>query len=445
MDFSDQNLESVISIPLLIESGVRGMKYHPAIKQFMEKKIPFRKQKGHSYLLTKEEKDVLTLIDRRSTFEEILNATAYSPEQFWKSQYLFYCLDLIGIVGEEIEKEEKVEKPVVTPPKKKKAKKVEKTKVIPVKKVKAKKVERAKEVAVEKEKEKKKEIPKEPPMGKIVEKPEPPPAKMAKEEKVEKSEKPPAVKKEEKAKKPEEPPTDKDKERLDEVKAQAEQLSGLDYYEILKVSKSASESDIKRSYFDMARKYHPDSFERELDQESRKMIEDVFAYVTKAYQTLINKEKREEYDSASEAPEEEEDLSRKAEIKFRQGKTLFNMKRYEDAVILLEEAVRLSSSKGRFYLLLALTESKIPTFRRKAEQDFLKAIELESFNPEGYVGLGLFYKDEGFKTRAKKQFRRALEIDPEHNVALRELEELSEGEEKKGKGLLSFIKKKKGR
>jgi len=410
MNFSDQSLESVISIPLLIENGIRGMKYHPAIKQFMEKKVPFQKKKGYSYLLTKEEKDILTLIDSKSAFEAILNSTAYSPELFWKSQYLFYCLDLIGISGEEIEAEEKKEKPRVTPPAKKKVKKVEKARVIPEKKVKVKKVKVAE---VEKEKEKK-------------------------------IEKPPE-KKEEKVKTPEKPPSDKDRERIDEVTALAEQLSGLDYYEILKVSKSASEGEIKKSYFDLARKYHPDSFERELDQESRKKIDDVFAYITKAYQTLIDKEKRDEYDSSAEAPEVEEDLSRKAEIKFRQGKTLYNMKRYEDAVILLEEAVRLSSSKGRFYLLLAMTESKISTFKRKAEQDFLKAIELESLNPECYVGLGLFYKEEEFKARAKKQFKRALEIDPDHKVALRELEELSEGEEKKGKGLFSFVKKKKGR
>lgn len=441
MNFSDQSLESVISIPLLIENGIRGMKYHPAIKQFMERKVPFQKKKGYSYLLTKEEKDILTLIDSKSAFEAILNSTAYSPELFWKSQYLFYCLDLIGISGEEIEAEEKFEKPRVTPPAKKKVKKVEKARVIPEKKVKVKKVKVAE---VEKEKEKKIEKPKEPPVGKIVEKPEPPPARMVKEERVEKPEEPPE-KKDEKAKTPEKPPSDKDRERIDEVTALAEQLSGLDYYEILKVSKSASEGEIKKSYFDLARKYHPDSFERELDQQSRKKIDDVFAYITKAYQTLIDKEKRDEYDSSAEAPEVEEDLSRKAEIKFRQGKTLYNMKRYEDAVILLEEAVRLSSSKGRYYLLLAMTESKISTFRRKAEQDFLKAIELESLNSECYVGLGLFYKEEGFKARAKKQFNRALEIDPEHNVALRELEELSEGEEKKGKGLFSFIKKKKGK
>jgi len=177
----------------------------------------------------------------------------------------------------------------------------------------------------------------------------------------------------------------------------------------------------------------------------RKKSEDVFDRITKAFETLTDKEKREQYDEATELPaeEEEEDLLKKANIRFRQGKTLYNRGRYDDAVILLEEAVRLRQDKGSFYLLLALTESKIPSLAQKAEQDFLRAIKLESWNPECFIGLGLFYKQEGFQARARKQFRKALEIDPGHSIALKELAEVSgEEEKKKGRGLFSFVQKK---
>ncbi|MCK7477067.1 MAG: hypothetical protein M0C28_05780 [Candidatus Moduliflexus flocculans] len=49
-----------------------------------------------------------------------------------------------------------------------------------------------------------------------------------------------------------------------------------------------------------------------------------------------------------------------------------------------------------------MCESKLPAYVRKAEQDFLKAIQLEPWNPEGYVGLGLLYKAEGLQTKAIK-------------------------------------------
>jgi len=41
-----------------------------------------------------------------------------------------------------------------------------------------------------------------------------------------------------------------------------------DYYEILGVSKDATQSDIKRSYRKLARKYHPD-VSKESDAEAR--------------------------------------------------------------------------------------------------------------------------------------------------------------------------------
>jgi len=413
--FKEQDFESIISIPLLIEDGVRGMRFHPSIKEFLEKQTPVRKRKGHLYLLKKEERDILNLIDGKLTAEEILNSTGYNPEFFWKSLYLLYCLNLMDVGVEEkaiVEEVKEAEEPL--PP--------------------------------EKEEEKEEEIKEPPPLEKEEEKVEEIRATPSAEEKekVEEVKEPPPI--EEKEVEKEEPKvalSKKDKERLPEVEALADKLSSLNYYELFEVSRGASEDEIKKVYFDMARKYHPDSFERDLPPELRKKIEDVFDHITKAYETLTDKEKREKYDEATELPadEEEEDLSRKANIRFRQGRTLYNRARYDDAVILLEEAVRLRQDKGSFFLLLALTESKIPSLAKKAEQDFLRAIELESWNPECYIGLGLFYKQEGFRARAKKQFKKALEIDPGHSVALKELDEITGEEKGKGKGLFSFVKK----
>jgi molecular chaperone DnaJ len=59
------------------------------------------------------------------------------------------------------------------------------------------------------------------------------------------------------------------------------------YYDILGVSKSASEGEIKKAYRTMAHKYHPD---KNGGDEAR------FKEVNEAYQVLSNKEKRAQYD-----------------------------------------------------------------------------------------------------------------------------------------------------
>lgn len=129
---------------------------------------------------------------------------------------------------------------------------------------------------------------------------------------------------------------------------------------------------------------------------------------------------------------------KKADTKFRQAKTLYSQGRFEDAIVLLQEVIRLNKTKGAYFLLLALTEMKIPAFRRKAEEHFLKAIELEPWNPESYVGLGILYKQEGMNLKATKLFQKALEYDADHEAALRELGALTAGQKKTGlKGLFS--------
>jgi len=220
-----------------------------------------------------------------------------------------------------------------------------------------------------------------------------------------------------------------------------ESFTSKNYYQILNVPKTSNGDDIKKAYFNLARRFHPDRFDREVQAAYRDQIDEVFHGITNAYRTLINKEKRKAYDAGAGAahPDEPQDLLKRADIKFRQGKTLYGQERYDDAVVLLEEAVRLRKNKGDFYLLLAMAESKIPAYRKKAEEDFLKAISLESWNPEGYVGLGFLYKNEGLLTKASRQFQKALETDPDHKLAQQELKQINKGARPKGlKGLFSL-------
>jgi curved DNA-binding protein CbpA len=228
---------------------------------------------------------------------------------------------------------------------------------------------------------------------------------------------------------------------ISDVVEMRESLPSKNYYQILNVPKTSTEDDIKKAYFNLARRFHPDRFDREVQAAYRDQIDEVFDAITNAYRTLINREKRKTYDASAGAAhaEEPQDLLKRADTKFRQGKTLYGQERYNDAVVFLEEAVRLRKNKGDFYLLLAMAESKIPAFRNKAQEDFLKAISLEPWNPEGYVGLGFLYKSEGLLTKATKQFKKALEVDPDHKLARQELQQINKDARPKGlKRLLSL-------
>ncbi len=344
----EQGFTSRLNPPYLIEDGIRRMKSHPELQRFLEKKTPFPKVRVLYDLLTEEEKEILNTIKGEGTCESILRAHSYNPDFFWKSLYLFYCLNLIDF--------------------------------------------RDKDAIAEK------------------------------------------------APKEGEPLRPDLQEQMEEFLEFKEKISSHNYYQILNVPKNASEDDIKKAYFLLARKFHPDRFDRSLPAAMRAQVEDVFDKITKAYRTLTSGEQRKDYDARgpSSGADAGKDVSKKADIKFRQAKTLYTMGRYEDALILLEEVLRMKGYKADHFLLLAMTESKIPAFRKRAEQHFIKATEIEPWNPEGYVGLGILYKQEGLLTRATRQLQKALEVDPSHETARRELEALEKGGKKGGlKGLFS--------
>jgi len=175
------------------------------------------------------------------------------------------------------------------------------------------------------------------------------------------------------------------------------------------------------------------------------MVEEMFGHITRAFQTLNNEKEKQEYDEKLDSPVkvDRKELDKQADVKFRQGKGLYNRGKYEEALVYFEEAIRLKSNKANYFLYLAMAESNVPSFHEKAEEDFHKAIELEPWNAQGFVALGEFYDEEGLSVKAQRQFKKALDIDPEHEGALKALG-LTEKPEKKGlKGIISFGKKKK--
>lgn len=77
------------------------------------------------------------------------------------------------------------------------------------------------------------------------------------------------------------------------------------YYDELEISKTATDGEIKSAYRNLAKKYHPDKNQGNLEAEKR------FKMIVQAYETLKDESKRRDYDLSIGANRDQEDKSKK--------------------------------------------------------------------------------------------------------------------------------------
>jgi curved DNA-binding protein CbpA len=220
----------------------------------------------------------------------------------------------------------------------------------------------------------------------------------------------------------------------------------IDYYELFNLKNTVAFSEIKDAYYQYAKRFHPDRFGAAPDPELKEKANFVFSLINKAFEVLSSEEKRREYDTKGykemqNSDKVGENLVEKANLFYRKAKSLYSQKKFLEAASYLEEAVRNDPNKAPYFLLLGLSQSNIPSLRRVAEKNLQKVVEMEPWNAEPLAALGLLFLAEKLDKRAESFFRKALTIDPDHEVVLTKLAELSPGSKKQS--VFSVFKKKK--
>ncbi|MCK5057897.1 MAG: DUF4388 domain-containing protein [Candidatus Aminicenantes bacterium] len=126
---------------------------------------------------------------------------------------------------------------------------------------------------------------------------------------------------------------------------------------------------------------------------------------------------------------------------FTRANHFHNEKKYFEAASLLQKAVVMDNSKANYFLLLGLCQSKMPATKKMAEKSLKKAAQMESWNADPIFALGQLYKSENLVKKAKAYFEKALEINLEHTLAGRAMDEFMGKGDKKS--LFSLFGKKK--
>jgi tetratricopeptide (TPR) repeat protein len=220
---------------------------------------------------------------------------------------------------------------------------------------------------------------------------------------------------------------------VDEMLERHSALPGQNLYQVLGLTSSATESEVRHNYYSLAKRLHPDKFS---DEETKTRAEKLFASITEAYATLSKAESRAEYDktiaAASEKPSAESTAASAAEMarqNFRHGRSLFEKHEMVKALSFFEHAVEQDETKEEYHRFLALVQSRNPRLRKEAERHLLRAIELNPTSAESYAQLGLLYRKMGMEEKGIQYLQQAISWDSGNATARAALDS---GEERKG-------------
>jgi curved DNA-binding protein CbpA len=210
------------------------------------------------------------------------------------------------------------------------------------------------------------------------------------------------------------------------------------YYQLLRVTSDSPNSIVKRNYYELVRRFHPD---RHLGQaELTQSLHSLLSVFTVAYKTLIDEKAREEYDqrlvaSGTFVLSRHETESGKAGAGYlQQARECFQAGNYGGSIRWLRKALEIQPNSSQNHALLARSLSAVPSYRTEAIEHFQKAIEINPLNAAVHFQLGALYQEMKLLSRARLHYQKVLELDPENSNARERLRLLDAVERNKGTG-----------
>ncbi|MBN2382196.1 response regulator [bacterium] len=193
-----------------------------------------------------------------------------------------------------------------------------------------------------------------------------------------------------------------------------------DYYSILKLERNATIRQIKVSYRNLAKQFHPDTVFNTGVGLSYDVVNEIFLKINEAYQTLSNPNSKEQYDREQPVRmpgETEEQLKFRADMAFQAGLKLLRNNQPLDSIDHFREAIRLFPKKGIYHtrLVEAYLDGQVPA--RRIIRSALEAVQLEPDLSEAHRVLGMVYYKLQDYGRARQEFEKAIELDQTNDKA----------------------------
>jgi len=195
------------------------------------------------------------------------------------------------------------------------------------------------------------------------------------------------------------------------------------YYVILNVPENASKAEIKKAYFALAKKYHPDKLAQEGNKD-----DNIFADIAEAYDVLSDDKKREEYDEKLKKFKEGVDLEEKKnderfENYYLKAKRKIKEKKFKEAIEIFKKLEMHYKYKNKkpteeFISLYGYSLFFSGIDKKKGLELMDNALTSSNFSDQDIIlNLVEAYFESGKDEKAKELFKLSLNINPKNKRA----------------------------
>jgi curved DNA-binding protein CbpA len=193
------------------------------------------------------------------------------------------------------------------------------------------------------------------------------------------------------------------------------------YYQLLGVTAESPSSQVKKSYYSLARKFHPDSHGGNRELMTR--LKDLMVIIAEAYRTLENQEKRAAYDKSLAAVggfrmhREKTVTEDSIEAWLKRANECLRAKNFVGSIVWLRKCVETAPDQALYRAMLARSLGTVPQYRNEAIEQFQKAIDLDPWRESVYVAFAELFESLQLAGRARAVYSKLLEINPTHAKA----------------------------
>lgn len=216
-----------------------------------------------------------------------------------------------------------------------------------------------------------------------------------------------------------------------ELRARFGKMKDQNHFEVLGATEDTSPQELRGLFTQLAKRFHPDAFPADLPEDLRDKGREISARINEAYQALSNPERRASYTALLKDDRIKGDLRqaervKEAEVKAQMATVYLNKRDFKNARDYFKAASELDPTSGQYlaqYAWAFLTDASQPRpgVFSKAVELLIEALERDPKQAGSHYYLARAYRELGQTSEMEHHLAQAVELDPQHTEAQREL------------------------